>query len=213
MRPQGYNAGGNIRLIKKSSDLIGNRTLDLPASSIMTQATTLQSAPLKLMYRKKKRVCICEIWMNVTVKSRDKLMHVVEFIWLENDVTCTREHLRPAAATEATNGHTMASFPQWRCGSSNIKTVSWPEKGERSFVNRTRKVWNRLPAGVLASFPRELSTFRKRVREAVTRKGALSGDWREISEWCEVTLFKCNEENWVIVKFGDKRITCLFVTL
>jgi hypothetical protein len=45
-----------------------------------------------------------------------------------------------------------------------------------SFVNRTIKALNRLPAGILASFPCKLNTFRKRVREAVTNKEALSGD-------------------------------------
>jgi hypothetical protein len=43
------------------------------------------------------------------------------------------------------------------------------------FVNRTINDWNRLPAGVLASFPCKLNTSRKRVREAVTSKEALGG--------------------------------------
>jgi hypothetical protein len=47
--------------------------------------------------------------------------------------------------------------------------------GKYSFVNRTIKDWNRLPAGVLASFPCKLNTFRKRVRVAVTSKEALGG--------------------------------------
>jgi hypothetical protein len=45
-----------------------------------------------------------------------------------------------------------------------------------SFVNRTIKDWNSLSAGILASFLCKLNTFRKRVRETVTSKGALSGD-------------------------------------
>jgi hypothetical protein len=44
------------------------------------------------------------------------------------------------------------------------------------------KDWNRLPAGVLAAFPCKLKTFRKRIREAVTNKEALSGDRMETSE-------------------------------
>ena len=40
-----------------------------------------------------------------------------------------------------------------------------------SFVNRTIKCWNQLPASLLASFPCELNTFRKRVKNAVTSKG------------------------------------------
>jgi hypothetical protein len=47
--------------------------------------------------------------------------------------------------------------------------------GKYSFVNRTIKDWNHLPAGVLASFTCKLNTFRKRVREAVTSKEALGG--------------------------------------
>jgi hypothetical protein len=43
--------------------------------------------------------------------------------------------------------------------------------GKYYFVNRTIKDWNRLPAGVLASFPSKLNTFRMRVREAVTTRG------------------------------------------
>jgi hypothetical protein len=39
-----------------------------------------------------------------------------------------------------------------------------------SFVNSTIKKWNSLPAGILASFPCKLNTFRKRVREVVTSK-------------------------------------------
>jgi hypothetical protein len=54
--------------------------------------------------------------------------------------------------------------------------------GKCSFVNRTLKDWNRLPAGVLAAFHCKSNTFRKRVREAVTSKQVLSGDWMEISE-------------------------------
>jgi hypothetical protein len=40
-RPQGHSAAGRIRSIEKSSDLIGNRTRDLPACSIVPQPTAL----------------------------------------------------------------------------------------------------------------------------------------------------------------------------
>jgi hypothetical protein len=64
-----------------------------------------------------------------------------------------------------------------------MKTYSWKVRsrkqgtdvGKYSFVNRTIKDWDSLPAGMLASFPCKLNTFRKRVREAVTSKEALSG--------------------------------------
>jgi hypothetical protein len=40
--------------------------------------------------------------------------------------------------------------------------------GKYSFVNRTIKIWNRLPAEVLGTFPCKPNTFRKRVRKAIT---------------------------------------------
>jgi len=43
--------------------------------------------------------------------------------------------------------------------------------GKYSFVNRTIKSWNQLPAGLLVSFPCKLITFRKRVKNVVTSKG------------------------------------------
>jgi hypothetical protein len=42
--PQGHSAAGKIRSIEKSNDLIGNRTRDLPACSIVPQPTTLPRA-------------------------------------------------------------------------------------------------------------------------------------------------------------------------
>jgi len=40
-----------------------------------------------------------------------------------------------------------------------------------SFVNRTIKSWNQLPAGSLVSFACKLNTFRKRVLNVFTSKG------------------------------------------
>ena len=47
--------------------------------------------------------------------------------------------------------------------------------GKYSFVNRTIKCWNQLPAGLLASFPCKRNTFRKRVKNVVTSKGLQAG--------------------------------------
>ena len=47
--------------------------------------------------------------------------------------------------------------------------------GKCYFVNRTIKSWNQLPAGLLASFPCKLNTFRKRVKNLVTSKGIQVG--------------------------------------
>jgi hypothetical protein len=44
-----------------------------------------------------------------------------------------------------------------------------------SFVNRTIKSWNQIPAGLLASFPCKLNTFRKRVKNVVISKGTEVG--------------------------------------
>jgi len=43
--------------------------------------------------------------------------------------------------------------------------------GKYSFVDRAIKTQNQLPAGLLASFPCKLNTFRKRVKNVVTSKG------------------------------------------
>ena len=40
--------------------------------------------------------------------------------------------------------------------------------GKHSFVNRIFKSWNQLRAGLLASLPCKLNTFRKRVKNVVT---------------------------------------------
>jgi hypothetical protein len=45
-RPQGHDAAGRIRSNEKSNDLLGNRTRDLPACSIVHQPTTLPRAPV-----------------------------------------------------------------------------------------------------------------------------------------------------------------------
>ena len=48
--------------------------------------------------------------------------------------------------------------------------------GKYSFVKRIIKSWNKLPAGLLVSFPCKLKTFRKRAKNVVTSKGNSSGD-------------------------------------
>jgi hypothetical protein len=47
--------------------------------------------------------------------------------------------------------------------------------GNYSFVNRNIKRWNQLTAGLLASFPCKLNTFRKRVKNLVKRNGIQVG--------------------------------------
>jgi hypothetical protein len=47
--------------------------------------------------------------------------------------------------------------------------------GKCSFVNRTIKTWNQLPAGLLASFVSKLNAFRKRFKNLVISKGIQMG--------------------------------------
>jgi hypothetical protein len=56
IRPQGHSAAGRIRSIEKSNHLIGNRTRDLPACSIVPQPTTLPCAPIIFCIRWNKLV-------------------------------------------------------------------------------------------------------------------------------------------------------------
>jgi hypothetical protein len=43
--------------------------------------------------------------------------------------------------------------------------------GKYSFVNRAIKRWNELHAGLLASLPYKINTFRKRIKNAVISMG------------------------------------------
>jgi hypothetical protein len=63
----------------------------------------------------------------------------------------------------------------------------------------TIKSWNQLPAGLLAPFPCNLSTFRKRAKKIVTSKVNSSADWVYITEvtWSEVM---CKQVKWCRVK-------------
>ena len=47
--------------------------------------------------------------------------------------------------------------------------------GKYSFLNRAARSRNQLPAGLLASFPCKVNTFRKRVKNVVTSKGLQVG--------------------------------------
>jgi len=49
------------------------------------------------------------------------------------------------------------------------------DDGKYFFVNKNIKSWNQLPAGLLESFLSKLNTFRKRVKNVVTRKGIQVG--------------------------------------
>jgi hypothetical protein len=55
----------------------------------------------------------------------------------------------------------------WKNGTRKQRT----DVHKFSWVNRTIKSWNQLPAGLLESFPCELNTSRKTVKNVVTSKG------------------------------------------
>jgi hypothetical protein len=54
-RSHGHSTAGRMRSNEKSNDLIGNRTRDLPACSVVPQSTTLRRAlnKLSLVFGKK----------------------------------------------------------------------------------------------------------------------------------------------------------------
>ena len=49
------------------------------------------------------------------------------------------------------------------------------KKKKKKKKNKRNNYWKQLPAGLLASFPCKLNTFRKRVKNAVTSKGIQVG--------------------------------------
>jgi hypothetical protein len=56
-----------------------------------------------------------------------------------------------------------------------IRTTKQTDVAKYSFLNRTIRSWNQLPAGLQASFPCKINTFRKRVKNVVTSKGIKAG--------------------------------------
>ena len=94
-----------------------------------------------------------------------------------------------------------------------------------SFLNRTIKSCNQLPADLLSSFPSKLNTFRKRVKNVVTSKCSQMGmsEKSEVNysdvEWTDVIYVKwyCFEVKWREVRYdevlGDKITLHIMVTL
>ena len=96
-----------------------------------------------------------------------------------------------------------------------------------SFVNRTIKGWNQLPAGLLASFPCKLARLERGLRmllQAREFKWRLSvnkwsdAKWSDVG-WTDIIYVKwfyfevkCSEVSYVEV-LGDKSTMCIRVTL
>jgi len=61
--------------------------------------------------------------------------------------------------------------PGYLCRDDHDRKIRAKKKrtdiGKYYFVNRTIKLWNRLPAGALAAFSCKSHVFRKRVREMI----------------------------------------------
>jgi len=95
------------------------------------------------------------------------------------------------------------------------------DAGKYSFVNRTIRSWNQLPAGLLASFPCKINTFRKGVKNVVTSKSGLSvNKWSDVKcsdvERTDVIYVKwfCFEVKWSYVEvLGDKSTRHIRLTL
>jgi hypothetical protein len=51
--------------------------------------------------------------------------------------------------------------------------------GKYSFVNRTIKIWNQLPAEVLGTYLFKPNVFRKRVRKAIINGAKVIEVWRK----------------------------------
>jgi hypothetical protein len=84
--PQGHSAAGRIRSVEKSSELIGNRTCDLLACSIVPQPTMLPHAPIIstafLFYRTP--VWVLVEWLNMLLHANAKWYHKIgydRFLW------------------------------------------------------------------------------------------------------------------------------------
>jgi len=78
----------------------------------------------------------------------------------------------------------------WKIRTRKQKT----DVGKYSFINRTIRNLNQLPASPLASFPCKLNTFRKNVKNVVTSKGIQGGV--SVNTWSDM---KCNVEEWTVV--------------
>jgi hypothetical protein len=59
---QGYSATGRIRLVEKSSDLVGNQTRELAACSIVPQTNTLPRASTYMLTNNKISNAVFLIW-------------------------------------------------------------------------------------------------------------------------------------------------------
>jgi hypothetical protein len=89
-----HNGDGRIRSVEKSSDLIANRTRNLPACSVVTQPTTLPGGPKLLMQY---FLFIYHFWhhfqivgaLNVNILSRIWGV-TIDGVWMVNGFTDTR---------------------------------------------------------------------------------------------------------------------------
>jgi hypothetical protein len=74
-RPQGHSAAGRVRSTEKANDLIGNRTHDFPACSIVPEPTTLPRAPHEpaVLFWCPWIACVC--WLTHPTRSNLRQRH------------------------------------------------------------------------------------------------------------------------------------------
>ena len=85
--------------------------------------------------------------------------------------------------------------------------------GKYSFVNRTIKLWNQLPAEALATFHCTSHIFRKRVRKAIISHEKWRVFWSVVTKRPKVQGrekwgVKCSELQWSEVLIFDKCVYC-----
>jgi hypothetical protein len=107
------------------------------------------------------------------------------------------------------------------------KRQHWTDVGKNSFVNRTIKSWNQLPAGLVASFKCKINSLRKKVKNVVTTRyfqwGMIVNERSDVNcsdlEWNYVIFVKwfCFEVKWSEVSYfevlKDKTTMYIMVTL
>ena len=90
--------------------------------------------------------------------------------------------------------------------------------GKHSFVNRTIRLWNELPAEALTTFSCKSHIFRKNPRRLIISEekwGVFEGWWRNVQKWREVkngewSVVKSSEVKWWII-IDLQLCSCMYV--
>jgi hypothetical protein len=138
-RPEGHNAARKIRLIEKFSDLIGNRTRDLPVCSIVPQS---------INYRRRDLCKDSDTVTNLTIKSSLNFHSVVFMkVWQVLQVFSLLDYL------------TLISV-------SRLRRIDW--RDDWSMVN-SKRLWRKLSASNPRRFPGACLDGRRKTRKNLIR--------------------------------------------